>query len=147
MIAIVPIVALRHDLSQHLNHGAVAGRLGAEAMRGNVPWYVAAAALAGAIVMDEINKSKKLRQLKGMEGQLLATAEVVKSDFVFICRLLLTRVIPQYNALLDIISRLNSGLPALQSLAPNSIAAQERAFDLACAVVEGKRYLRMMGGD
>jgi len=117
---------------------------------GQLPWQVAAIFIVGTTIWRFVNQSKALRQLKEIEGKLKANAAAAKSDFDQFRALLTTRIIPQYDALVEVIGHLETGLSELSSMPPNENqdpATKESAFRLASAVGEGRRLLQMAGGN
>jgi hypothetical protein len=116
---------------------------------GNASWQAALAVTATVAVMHFINRSKMLRQLKEAQSKLSSNTNTVKHDLRLMQNLIRTRIKPQYEGLIEVIDRLETGLAGLQSTsneAPAPEDARERAFWLACALVEGRRYLEMEGG-
>lgn len=148
MVSFVPVAALKRRLHEKLQFNAIGGQMIANALSGTVPWYVAVAVTGTALILDEINKRKRLRKLKELEGKLVVAAGVARGNIETTRTLLLTRVIPQYAALLDVITRLETGLADLVSPCDGADTTQrEHAFALACTLIEGKHYLQMMGGN
>lgn len=149
LASFAPVAKVKRRLYEHLDFTLFGGKMAMEALSKGAPWYVAVAVAGTGLILNEINKSKMLRKLKELEGKLVVAAGAARDSFENTRTLLLTRVIPQYEALLDVIARLESGLAALQpdDQVATDTEARERAFWLACALVEGKHYLQMMGGD
>ena len=121
-----------------------------EVTTGQMPWQIAAVAVAGIAIWHFINRSKALRLLKEMQGKIIVNAEAATGDFALIRTMLTTRVIPQFDGLLEITSHLESELTDLRSVGTDPAQvpdARDRAFRLARSLVEGKQFLEMMAGD
>jgi hypothetical protein len=136
-------------LTQKLNYGRGSAMMATKAFTGNVPWQVAAGAAVLSLIMMAVNHSKLMRQLKGLEGQLVGQAEAVRGDITLIESELRLRLIPQFDGLAALLGRLQDGLAnlgAAEALVGHGNAKAE-AFHLACAVREANYLLEMKAGN
>ena len=145
-----PIADRKKFLTEKANYHQAVALNAWRVTTGQMPWQIAAVAVAGIAVWHFINRSKALRLLKEMQGKIIVNAEAATGDFALIRSMLTTRVIPQFEGLLEITSHLESELTDLRSVGTDPAQVQDardRAFRLARSLVEGKRFLEMMAGD
>ncbi len=113
-----------------------------------LPPLAAVAAIAFAIVAHQVYKSRTLRRLKDAEGQLVVNAEAARGDFSTIHTVLLTRIIPQFDSMVAIVLRLETGL---NELVPNfgvtNAAQRDKALQLAFVMIEGKKLVATTAGN
>ncbi|MEJ0027695.1 MAG: hypothetical protein WDN01_16850 [Rhizomicrobium sp.] len=143
-----PSMKRQRRVAERLNYCRGAGITLARGLNGQISGPAALAVSAGLLIHHAINQSKILRQLKEVEGKLKANATAAKGDFRMFQAVLKTRILPQFDGLLAIAAKLESELAALGRT--NDIAAPEqkdRAFRLACALLEGKQLLELTAGD
>jgi hypothetical protein len=145
-----PIADRKKFLTEKANYHQAVAMNTWRVTTGQMPWQIAAVAVAGIAIWHFINRSKALRLLKEMQGKIIVNAEAATGDFALIRTMLTTRVIPQFDGLLEITSHLESELMDLRSVGTDPAqvpGARDRAFRLARSLVEGKRFLEMMAGD
>ncbi len=145
-----PIPARKKFTTEKLDYGQGIGSALANVAMGRTPWQAAAVAGASLLILNLVNRSKILRQLKDMEGTLGADAAAAKGDFAQFSTILTMRVLPQIDALLEIAGHLKVELEDLQQAdITNSQTpeARAKAFRLACSLREGKMFLEMSAGD
>jgi len=143
-------IATRHKfLTEKADYTTGTGLGIARVVNGQTPWQVAAVVGVSIAIWHFVNRSKALRLLKEMQGKLVVNAEAATGDFGLIRDLLTTRVIPQFDGLLEVTSHLESELSDVRSVTDpaQTPGARDRAFRLARSLVEGKRFLEMMAGD
>jgi hypothetical protein len=143
------VAAPKRTFAQRVNTGDVLARAYSQVLLGKASWQAAAAVTATMVVVHFINRSKMRRQLREMQWKLFRTATTIKEDFRLMRNLLTTRVIPQYDGLVLVIDRLDKEFSDFQEqgVAPDQPGARDRAFRLACALIDAKRYLEMEGGN
>ena len=137
------------DFMQRLNYTRGTGMAVAKAFTSNGSWQVALAAVAFSAVIAAVNHSKILRQLKELEGQLKEQATAVRGDIQLIAGELSTRMIPQFEGLLALISRFDDEIKSLRDAEgeTDSVAADAKAFQLACTMREAQYLLQMKAGN
>jgi len=143
------VAAPKKTIAQRINTGDVLARAYSQVLLGKAPWQAAAAVTATMVVVHYINRSKMRRKLREMQWELFRNAATIKKDFGLMQNLLKTRVIPQYDGAVAVIDILEKELSDFQDegVAPDNPSARERAFRLACALIDAKRYLEMEGGN
>lgn len=143
----MPEVALpKADFTQRAQATlAINGQVGRALAQGS--WQTAAAGVVLMVVMHQITKSKRLRQLKAFEGQLVALAGAVQGDIRMIGDAMAQRVIPQFEALLRLIQTLELRLAQLMPADAAAGDTPQEAFRLACAMREAQLVLAMKAGD
>ncbi|MDQ0462957.1 hypothetical protein QO010_000705 [Caulobacter ginsengisoli] len=146
---VVATTRMQRDLSQKLNYTAGTANALSKAASGAMPWQFAAAVAAGALVMQAINHSKALRQLKEMEGTISLNAEAARGDFALMRNLLSTRLIPQMTRILAVLDALQSRSTALRVSERLATAGdpREAATRLAFTVVEARHLLELTAGN
>jgi len=127
------------------------GRMSVQ-MLGRLPLPVAIPAIPLAFVMGVVMhftyKSRVLRRLKDTEGQLVVNAEAARGDIATIQTILTTRTIPQFDGMMVVIERLDSGLHDLLPDAKMPVATQrDKALQLAFVMLEGKKLVATLAGD
>lgn len=104
---------------------------------------------AGAVLAAQYAYSSKiLRELKDVEGQLIVDAEAARGDFAMVRSVLTTRIIPNFQRMLELITQLEAGLGELRGhVNIDEPAVREKAMRLAFAMIEGRRLVATMAGD
>jgi hypothetical protein len=113
-----------------------------------MPWQVTAAAFAAVAAVWLIDRSKARRQLHDIQGQLALNAKATRGDIKVIRTLIVTRIIPHFDGILEVIVHLEPELADLK-LDPLSqeSGSRERAYRLARWLMQGRHYLEMAAGD
>ncbi|HET7231854.1 MAG TPA: hypothetical protein VFJ16_17715 [Longimicrobium sp.] len=135
-------IALRNrSFSQGASHAAL--RIG----RAGHP--LAGLLAAGAVLAAQYAYSSKiLRELKDAEGQLVVDAEAARGDFAMVDSVLATRIIPNFQRMLELITQLEAEFGELRGdVNIDEPEVREKAMRLAFAVIEGRRLVTTMAGD
>lgn len=116
---------------------------------GQLPPLAAIAAVGISVVAHYAYKSRTLRRLKDAQGQLLVNAQAARGDFTTLDSVFATRLIPQFDGMIDVASRLENGLADLQPDAVDATSQSQRdkALQLAFALIEGKKLVSTTAGD
>ena len=125
-----------------------------QAMRGNMSWQSAGAAalltVAAVAVAYHINKSKTLRKLKDVEGELTLQSEAASGDIAMFQTLLATRILPQFEALMMLSATIEGHLAGLVNVPATAASRSDPpavAYLLTITFREAKHYLEMTAGD
>jgi len=89
----------------------------------------------GGPLISRYYKSKWLRQLKDVEGELASKAEAVRGDCVMIGSLLETKLVPHLSGLIATIETLEAGIDELAS----GTADRDKALRIALVYLQGKK--------
>lgn len=121
----------------------------AQGAYGQLPPLAAVAAIGIAVAAHFIYKSRTLRKLKDTQGQLLVNSQAARGDFTTLDSVFTTRLIPQFDGMISVASRLESGLSGLKAEAMDATDAAQRdkALQLAFALIEGKKLVSTTAGD
>ena len=116
---------------------------------GQLPPLAAVAAVGIAVAAHFIYKSRNLRKLKDVEGQLVINAKAVRGDCAMVNSVFTTRLLPQFDAMMDVTSRLEQGLAELQagSIDTDDKTQRDKALQMAFALVQGKKLVATAGGN
>ena len=145
---VVAIATRKKFVTETANYNTTAGLALSKVFTGQLPWQAAAIFAAGVAIWHFINREKAFRLLKEMQGKLMANAEAAKGDFGMMRALIITRMVPQFDGLIETCEHLETGLGELREMEANGgTDARDRAFRLARSLIEGKRFLEMMAGD
>ena len=90
-----------------------------------------------------------MRKLKDVEGQLVVNAKAVRGDCAMVNSVFTTRLLPQFDAMMDVTSRLEQGLTELQagSIDTDDKTQRDKALQMAFALVQGKKLVSTAGGN
>ncbi|MBP8231267.1 MAG: hypothetical protein KAY22_03090 [Rhizorhabdus sp.] len=143
----VGFAEVKRGFTQKLNYMGGFNQVAAKVGTGQMPWQAAVAAAAFTLIMTAINESKLLRQLKELEGDLTLRAQTAKSDMQWTDTLIRTRLLPQFDGLVQTIEALDQALadPSFADGA-SSDEARRQALQLAMLVTEGKQLLKQTAG-
>jgi|GEM_PF-6129045 len=119
----------------------------AQGAYGQLPPLAAVAAIGIAVAAHFIYKSRTLRKLKDVEGQLTINAKAVRGDCDMVNSIFTTRILPQFDGMLDVMRRLESGLSDLKAEGEPSPTDKDKALQVAFALVEGRRLVATAGGN
>lgn len=121
----------------------------AQGFTGNVHPLAAVAMVGVSIAAHFIYKSRTLRRLKDAEGQLTVNAQAVCGDRDMVNSVLVTRLLPQFDGMIDVISRLEDGMADLQpdTVDASSTAQRDKATKMAFALIEGRKLVATAGGN
>jgi hypothetical protein len=116
---------------------------------GQLPPLAAVAAVGIAVAAHFIYKSRNLRKLKDVEGQLVINAKAVRGDCAMVNSVFTTRLLPQFDAMMDVTSRLEQGLAELQagSINTDDKTQRDKALEMAFALVQGRKLVSTAGGN
>lgn len=144
------ILAVQQHWSQKLNYTAGAGQVVGRAAAGSASWQGALVAVVVAGVMTAINDSKLLRQLRDFEGEIATMAEAMRCDATQICASIETRLLPQFDWIVQVIDQINerhSALLIAEEKGADAALGPEEAMRLGFAVAEGKMLMSKKAGD
>lgn len=121
----------------------------AQGAYGQLPPLAAVAAIGIAVAAHFIYKSRTLRKLKDTQGQLLVNSQAARGDFATLESVFTTRLIPQFDGMISVASRLESGLDDLtpEAVDATDAAQRDKALQLAFALIEGKKLVSTTAGD
>lgn len=116
---------------------------------GQLPPLAAVAAIGISVVAHYAYKSRTLRRLKDAQGQLLVNAQAARGDFTTLDSIFATRLIPQFDGMISVAMRLESGLADLkpETMDSSDPAQRDKALQLAFALIEGKKLVSTTAGD
>jgi hypothetical protein len=141
------IIAIEKPRRLQPQYGRGLGQAWGKAATGNMPWQAALAMTAAATVLVFIQHSKRMRQLKETEGQIVAMAAEMRGDASRFRALIETRLLPQYDwalSVLDQLARYTGNGAAVKS--PNQ-PMDESALRFGFAVAEGKMVVERKAGN
>lgn len=116
---------------------------------GRLPPLVAVAFVGIVVAAHFIYKTRTLRRLKDAEGQLVINATAVRGDCTTVDSIFTTRLLPQFDGMIDVVARLEVGLADLQAdgVDTTSEAQRAKALQMAFALVDGRRLVATAGGN
>ncbi|MDH4745877.1 hypothetical protein OMP43_17770 [Sphingomonas sp. CBMAI 2297] len=147
---IARVVSFERHWTQKLDYGAGVTQAATRAMTGQLPWQAVLVTAAGAFIMDQVNRSRRLRQLKDAEGQVARMATAMRGDAEQFSTLIGTRLLPQFDwiiRVLDQLGNLTSDLDQHETVAGPGTAPPEIALRLGLAVAEGRQLIDRKAGN
>lgn len=150
LIGDAKILAVQRHWSQKLDYAGGAGQVLGRAAVGGGSWQAALVAVVVAGVMTAINDSKLLRQLRDLEGEIATMGEAMRRDANQICTSIETRLLPQYDWIVQIIDQINDRHAAVliaEEKGGDTSLGPEEALRLGFSVAEGKMLLSKTAGD
>jgi hypothetical protein len=125
------------------------GRAVAQGAFGQLPPLAAVAAIGISVIAHYAYKSRTLRRLKEAQGQLLVNSQAARGDFTTLDSVFTTRLIPQFDGMISVVTLLESGLADLkpETVDANDPGQRDKALQLAFALIEGKKLVSTMAGD
>lgn len=96
----------------HANAGAAVGRTVAQGLLGKLPPILAILGVATTLILDQVYKSRLLRQLKDAEGEVFQTWHSAVGDRNTIIALVETRYVPDLELIANLCGQLSSQKPS-----------------------------------